>query len=64
MVDSVQTQDGRGVLQLLGQPFRCSRTPSSIAAPSPEPGEHTDQVLQEFGFSASEIAALRRARVI
>jgi crotonobetainyl-CoA:carnitine CoA-transferase CaiB-like acyl-CoA transferase len=64
MVESVQTHDARRVLQLLGQPFRLSRTPSTIASPSPEQGEHTDQVLDEFGFSTSEIAALRRAKVI
>jgi crotonobetainyl-CoA:carnitine CoA-transferase CaiB-like acyl-CoA transferase len=33
-------------------------------APTPERGEHTDQVLAEFGFSAQEIAALRAARAI
>jgi crotonobetainyl-CoA:carnitine CoA-transferase CaiB-like acyl-CoA transferase len=64
VVESVDTHDDRGVLPLLAQPFRLSRTPSRIAAPSPQQGEHTDQVLHEFGFSASEIAALRRANVI
>jgi formyl-CoA transferase len=36
----------------------CARTPT------PERGEHTDQVLGEFGFTAEEIAALRAARAI
>jgi formyl-CoA transferase len=45
-------------LGLLGQPFGLSRTPSRIAARPPDLGEHTDEVLREFGFSAEEIKAL------
>ncbi len=46
---------------MVGQPVSLSRTPSRLAAPPPELGEHTDEVLKEFGFSAKEIAALRKA---
>jgi formyl-CoA transferase len=59
----VDTQDGR-TLRLVGQPVALSRTPSRLAAPPPELGEHTDEVLAEFGFDADDIAALRRASVI
>ena len=38
---------------------RFSRTPGELKQPPPEPGEHTDAVLTEFGFSAEEIATLR-----
>ena len=38
-----------------------SRTPSKLVARPPELGEHTDAVLKEFGFSAKDIAALRKA---
>ena len=41
-----------------------SRTKSRIAAPPPELGQHTNEVLKEFGFSAKEIAALRKAKAI
>jgi crotonobetainyl-CoA:carnitine CoA-transferase CaiB-like acyl-CoA transferase len=51
-------------LTLLGQPFSLSRTPSRLAAPPPRRGEHTDTVLQEFGFTAAQIAALREADAI
>jgi formyl-CoA transferase len=51
-------------LTLVGQPIALSRTPSRLAAPPPELGQHTDQVLAEFGFSAREIAALRKAQAI
>jgi crotonobetainyl-CoA:carnitine CoA-transferase CaiB-like acyl-CoA transferase len=50
--------------QVVGQPVSLSRTPSKIAAPPPELGQHTEEVLEEFGFSAQEIAALRRSKVI
>ena len=41
-----------------------SRTKSRIAAPPPGMGQHTDEVLKEFGFSAKEIAALHQAKAI
>ena len=39
-------------LGLVGQPMTLSRTPSKMAARPPALGEHTDEVLKEFGFSA------------
>jgi crotonobetainyl-CoA:carnitine CoA-transferase CaiB-like acyl-CoA transferase len=50
--------------QVVGQPVSLSRTPSKIAAPPPELGQHTEEVLREFGFSAQEIAELRQSKVI
>jgi crotonobetainyl-CoA:carnitine CoA-transferase CaiB-like acyl-CoA transferase len=41
-----------------------SRTPSKLVAMPPTLGEHTDQVLKEFGFSAKEIAALHQAKAV
>jgi crotonobetainyl-CoA:carnitine CoA-transferase CaiB-like acyl-CoA transferase len=46
------------------------RAPMQIAgvacrkSPTPERGQHTDEVLAEFGFSAEEIAALRAAKAV
>lgn len=51
-------------MRLVGQPMSLSRTPSRLAAWPPELGEHTEQVLKEFGFKANEIAALRKANAI
>ncbi len=50
--------------RMAGQPMSLSRTPSRLKTPTPGLGEHTDEVLKEFGFSAKEIAALREARAI
>ena len=48
----------------VGQPVELSRTPSSIVATPPEMGQHTDEVLKEFGFADSEIAALHEAKAV
>jgi formyl-CoA transferase len=48
----------------VGQPFSLSRTPSKIAATPPELGQHTDEVLKEFGFADQEIAALHAAKAV
>jgi formyl-CoA transferase len=51
-------------MNVVGQPVRLSRTPSRARRLPPERGEHTDEVLKEFGYSVDEIAALRRAKVV
>ena len=53
-----------GAIDLLTQPVRLGRTPSELAAPPPERGEQSDEVLGEFGFSEQEIADLRRREII
>jgi alpha-methylacyl-CoA racemase len=52
-----------GVTQPAPTP-RFSRTPPSIAAPPPVPGEHSRTVLSDWGFSAAEIAALEAEGVV
>ena len=49
---------------LVGQPFTLSRTPSRFAARPPLAGEHTHDVLSEFGFSEQEIASLQQGKVV
>ncbi|HWJ99383.1 MAG TPA: CoA transferase [Xanthobacteraceae bacterium] len=63
MAKDVTAKDGHN-FQIVGQPVALSRTPSRIVSPTPEQGEHTDEVFAEFGFSAEEVAALRRAKAI
>ena len=55
--------DNRGVLNVMRQPVSLSRTPSTIARQTPERGEHSEEMLAEFGFSARRdrgVARLRR----
>ena len=53
-----------GRVRAPGIPVRMDRTPPSVRRPPPLLGEHTDEVLAEVGYSAEEIAALRRAGAI
>jgi crotonobetainyl-CoA:carnitine CoA-transferase CaiB-like acyl-CoA transferase len=48
----------------VGQPFKLSRTPSKIVATPPGQGQHTDEVLKEFGFADNEIAVLHQAKAV
>jgi crotonobetainyl-CoA:carnitine CoA-transferase CaiB-like acyl-CoA transferase len=47
-----------GRTRALGLPIKFSATPGRVARPAPCYGEHTREVLDEFGFSAPEIEAL------
>ena len=53
-----------GRLELVGQAVTLSRTPSRLSTASPEPGEHTDDILKELGYADSDIAGLRRRGVV
>jgi formyl-CoA transferase len=63
MAQQVPNDDGRA-FELVAQPVTLSRTPSRMAARPPQFGEHTDEVLREFDFSADEIAALRQCGAV
>ncbi len=43
---------------------RFTRTPAAVPAPPAAPGEHTAQILAEFGFEDAEVAALRAAGAV
>jgi len=47
-----------GATRALGLPIKLSASPGKVARPAPLLGQHTREVLAEFGFSASEIEAL------
>ena len=48
----------------VGQPIKMSRSKSKIAATPPSLGQHTDEVLKEFGFADKDIAALHEAKAV
>ena len=47
-----------GPTRTLGLPIKLSASPGKVARPAPLLGQHTREVLAEFGFSAGEIEAL------
>jgi crotonobetainyl-CoA:carnitine CoA-transferase CaiB-like acyl-CoA transferase len=54
----------RGRIRTLAPPIKLSATPTAVDRLAPALGEHTDQVLREFGLGDEEIAELRAARVV
>ena len=50
----------RGATEVLGQPILMSRSKASVKRPPPTLGQHTDEVLGEAGYSAADIAKLRK----
>jgi crotonobetainyl-CoA:carnitine CoA-transferase CaiB-like acyl-CoA transferase len=53
-----------GRKQILANAATLSRTPARVATPTPEIGEHTDEVLKELNYNAAEIAKLREGGVV
>ena len=53
-----------GDLEVVRAPMRLSRTSTSLRRAAPAPGEHTHEVLREYGYSEDEIRQLQEAGVI
>jgi formyl-CoA transferase len=53
-----------GRYRVVNQAVKLSRTRSSMAAATPEVGQHTDEILRELGYSDRDIAGMRERRVI
>jgi crotonobetainyl-CoA:carnitine CoA-transferase CaiB-like acyl-CoA transferase len=63
--DVLQTIDSRyGPMRLVGAGFRLEHGGPGIDREPPTLGEHTDEILGEAGYSAEEIARLRRDAVV
>lgn len=56
----------RGEIRLVGQPIRLERTPQPerIRLPTPQLGEHTDDVLAQLGYDRDAVADLRKRGVV
>jgi len=55
---------GLGDVEVIGQPIELSRTKWEIRTPTPEAGEHTDEILRELGYDADAISALRSSKTV
>lgn len=53
-----------GPFQLLGIPVTLSRTPGAVRTPTPEKGEHSEEILSELGVTPEEIRHLRKEGVV
>jgi crotonobetainyl-CoA:carnitine CoA-transferase CaiB-like acyl-CoA transferase len=63
MIERVQ-HPKLGEIPVIGTPVKYSRMRPGVRTPAPLQGEHTDEVLVEWGYSADEIKALRAKKVI
>ena len=53
-----------GDTRFVASPLNVSGASRNIRSNTPEPGQHTDEVLRAAGYSAEEIGKLRAAGVI
>ncbi len=55
-----------GTFPIVGQPITMERTPqpAKVRLPTPELGEHSDEILAGIGYSSDQIADLRKRNVI
>ncbi len=66
-VNLIQTMDHptEGKVRMIGPPITFSLTPSSVYRHAPQLGEHTDEVLEEFGIAKEmHVAALPASHAI
>jgi crotonobetainyl-CoA:carnitine CoA-transferase CaiB-like acyl-CoA transferase len=63
MVQNVGSSQG-SPLRVLGHPVKYSEAPAKIRRRAPKLGEHTREVLSEYGIAASEIDALAADKAI
>src|SRR5438270_12703950 len=59
-----QEHPGHGTVKMLGFPIKFAEAPCALRRPTPEIGADTDAVLQELGYSASEITTFRQSGVV
>jgi crotonobetainyl-CoA:carnitine CoA-transferase CaiB-like acyl-CoA transferase len=53
-----------GPFRMADEPLRVRGEQRRLPAPAPEPGQHTDEVLQALGYDEDRIAAFRRQGII
>ncbi len=53
-----------GQIRLVGMPIKLSSTPAALRLPPPTVGQHNAEVLAALGYSADDIARLRRDGVV
>ncbi|MBU2647556.1 CoA transferase [bacterium] len=65
-VDMIRTvrHSRAGDIQIMDKPWRLSATPGEIRYPPPAYGEHTTEILKEFGFTQADVDDLKENKVL
>ena len=53
-----------GPLKVVGQAAKLARTPQTMHSPTPELGQHTEEILLELGINSEEFEMLKKCSVI
>ena len=53
-----------GHMEIVGQGVKLCRTPAQVRTPAPEKGQHTRDILAEFGYDAATIDSLHSRGVV
>lgn len=53
-----------GAIRNIGVPVKLSDTPGSVRTPAPLLGQHSEEVLDQYGYAAADIATLKEAGVL
>jgi formyl-CoA transferase len=56
--------DALGDIAVVNQAVKLSRTPSHIAHPTPDKGQHTDEILKAYGYDDKSIAEFRARKIV
>lgn len=51
---------GLGIVRQMGVPVRLDQLPGSIKGRSPQPGEHTQEILEGIGYTDDQITAFNQ----
>jgi crotonobetainyl-CoA:carnitine CoA-transferase CaiB-like acyl-CoA transferase len=63
MVQTVK-EPKKGNVKEMGIPVDVTGCPGKIKGPSPQPGQHTREVLKELGYSAQDVKRLKQEQAI
>jgi len=53
-----------GRIEVIANPITLSKTPATIRMPAPEFGQHTEEVLLEYGYTWEDIEQFKQQGVI
>jgi formyl-CoA transferase len=63
-MDPVVHHPEMGDVRIVGQAVKMARTPQRMRMPTPELGQHTDEILAEYGYSKEQIAEFHKNKAV
>ena len=58
------SSENRGSFKLVGSPLNMEGLPKAIRSPTPEAGQHTEEILRSLGYADAEMNTMRKNGVI